>query len=130
MLAPKAQEALMFDRIKTLMTRWQDAKEIDALSERDLDDLGMTRDQVLAFSRMPADIADRVTHMAAIFGLSDADLRRNQQDYRDILSTCSTCRDRAKCSHLLGRGADAVASEASFCLNAEVFEARAAQPAA
>ena len=49
----------MFDRIKTLMTRWQDAKEIDALSERDLDDLGMTRDQVLAFSRMPADIADQ-----------------------------------------------------------------------
>ena len=105
----------MFDRIKTLMTRWQDAKEIDALSERDLDDLGMTRDQVLAFSRMPADIAD---------------LRRNQQDYRDILSTCSTCRDRAKCSHLLGRGADALAAEATFCLNAEVFEANTAQPAA
>ena len=120
----------MFERIKTLMTRWQDAKEIDALSERDLDDLGMTRDQVLAFSRMPADIADRVTHMAAIFGLSDADLHRNQQDYRDILSTCSTCRDRAKCSHLLGRGADALAAEATFCLNADVFEAHAAQPAA
>ena len=120
----------MFDRIKTLMTRWQDAKEIDALSERDLDDLGMTRDQVLAFSRMPADIADRVTHMAAIFGLSDADLHRDQSEYHEILSTCSTCRDRAKCSHLLGRGADALAAEATFCLNAEVFESHATQPAA
>ena len=120
----------MFDRIKTLMTRWQDAKEIDAMSARELDDLGMTRDQVLAFSRMPADIADRVTHMAAIFGLSAEEVQRNQQDYHAILSTCSTCRDRTKCSHLLGRGADALASEASFCLNAEVFEANTTQPAA
>ena len=118
----------MFTRIKTLMTRWQDAQEIDAMTARELDDLGMTRDQVLAFSRMPPDIADRITHMAAIFGLSDADLHRNQQDYRDILSTCSTCRDRAKCSHLLARGTDVWPSEASFCLNVEVFESRAAQP--
>jgi hypothetical protein len=118
----------MFTRIKTLMTRWQDAQEIDAMTARELDDLGMTRDQVLAFSRMPPDIADRVTHMAAIFGLSAEEVQRNQQDYHAILSTCSTCRDRAQCSHLLARGTDVWPSEASFCLNAEVFESRAAQP--
>ena len=38
----------MFDRIKALTHRWQDLKEIAQLSQRDLDDLGMTRDQVEA----------------------------------------------------------------------------------
>lgn len=120
----------MFERIKSLMERWHDIKEIDALSERDLDDLGMSRDQVQAFARMPRDISDRVKHMAAIFGLSDAELQVNHEGYLEILSTCGSCRDRAKCSHLLARGADASPLEADFCLNAETFAAQAAQPAA
>ena len=120
----------MFDRIKTLMTRWQDAKEIDAMSARELDDLGMTRDQVRAFSRLPADIAGRVAHMASIFGVSAAELQRNNQAYHEILSTCSTCRDRTKCSQLLAQGDVASVQEAAFCLNAEVFEAHSAKPVA
>ena len=53
----------MFDRIKALTHRWQDLKEIAQLSQRDLDDLGMTRDQVEAFARMPQDVPDRVRAM-------------------------------------------------------------------
>ena len=121
----------MFERIKALMDRWHDIKEIDSLSERDLNDLGMSRDQVQAFARMPRDISDRVKHMAAVFGISDAELQSNHEAYIDILSTCGGCRDRAKCAHLLARGTDASPLEASeFCLNAETFTARAEQPAA
>ena len=63
----------MFERIKALMERWHETKEINELSDRDLSDLGMSREQVQAFSRMPRDIADRVKHMAAVFGLSEAE---------------------------------------------------------
>ena len=119
----------MFERIKALMERWHDVKEINDLSERDLSDLGMSRDQVQSFARMPRDIADRVKHMAAIFGLSEAALQANHDAYLDILSTCGSCRDRAQCTHLLARSTDASPLEADFCLNAETFTAQAEQPA-
>lgn len=120
----------MFERIKTLMQRWHDIKEINALSDRDLADLGMSRGQVEAFARMPRDISDRVAHMAAVFGLSNAELHMNHEAYLGLLSTCGTCRDRAQCSHVLARGALATPAEAGFCLNAESFAAQAAHPAA
>ena len=120
----------MFERIKALMERWHDVKEINELSQRDLDDLGMSRDQVQAFARMPHDIGQRVKHMAAIFGISEAELQVNHDAYLEILSTCGYCRDRAKCAHLLAQGADASALEAEFCLNYDTFNALADQPVA
>lgn len=120
----------MFERIKALMGRWQDLKEVDSLSERDLDDLGMSRDQVRAFIRMPHDIADRVKHMAEIFGIGEEELHLNHESYVEILSTCGTCKERGKCSHLLAHAATAKPADAGFCLNAETFAAQAAQPAA
>lgn len=119
----------MFERIKALMERWHDLKEINDLTDRDLQDLAMSREQVQAFARMPRDISDRVKHMAAIFGISDVALQVDHDAYLEILSTCGACRDRASCAHLLAR-ADASPLEADFCLNATVFEAQAAQTAA
>lgn len=120
----------MFERIKALMDRWHDIKEVSQLTERDLDDLGMSRDQVEAFARMPRDISERVAHMAAIFGLSEAELKVNHEDYLGILSTCGACRERGKCTHLLAKGQSAHPAEAMFCGNAEAFEAQAAHPVA
>ncbi len=119
----------MFERIKALMERWHDIKEINDLTEHDLDDLGMSREQVLAFARMPHDISDRVKHMGRVFGIPDTALQLDHNSYLEILSTCGSCRDRSKCAHLLARE-DAVPQEASFCLNAEVFAAEAERPAA
>jgi hypothetical protein len=118
----------MFERIKALMERWHDIKEINALSDRDLDDLGMSRDQVQAFARMPRDVSERVAHMAAVFGLTDAELHMNHDAYLGLLSTCGSCRDRAQCAHVLARGPLATPAEADFCLNAESFAAQAARP--
>lgn len=119
----------MFERIKALLERWHDVKEINALSERDLDDLGMSRDQVQAFARMPRDISERVSHMAAVFGLSDAEIHMNHEAYLGLLTTCGSCRARNQCTHVLAKGALAVPAEATFCLNAENFAAQAAHPA-
>jgi uncharacterized protein YjiS (DUF1127 family) len=115
--------AQMFERIKALVEKWRDLKEVDGLTDRDLDDLGMSRDQVQRFVRMPTDIADRVGHMAAIFGLDAADLQRNQQAYIDLLETCGTCTARAACSRVLDMGAAAKPEDCSFCRNAANFAA-------
>ena len=113
----------MFDRIKALMHRWQNLNEIAHLSQHELDDLGMTRDQVEAFVRMPQDVPDRVIAMAQIFGLTEAQVRADHDRYHDLLYTCGQCKDRKNCSKTLERGALAKPSDAEFCLNKASFVA-------
>lgn len=111
----------MLTRIRALIDRWHQIKSLDALTDRDLSDLGMSRAQVEAFIRMPADVPDRVAKMAAIFGIPAADIRANHADYLEILGTCGQCRDRAACGHLLSRADVARPEEAGFCPNAPSF---------
>ncbi len=119
----------MFERIKALMDRWGELKEVDRLSEHELDDLGMTREQLRAFIQMPHDVGERVRHMGAIFGLSAEDLQANHDQWLEILTTCGQCRHRGECGHALAkRGTQP--DEVGFCLNAQTFAAEAAQPAA
>lgn len=111
----------MFDRIRALIHRLHEVQEVNALSDRDLDDLGMTRQQVLAFLDMPRDISERVTAMGAIFGLSETELKRDHGLWVEILSTCGHCADRSACTRLLARGDHAQKSEATFCGNRDAF---------
>lgn len=111
----------MFERIKALIHRWDDIREVSTLTDRDLDDLGMTREQLEAFVRMPHDINDRVTAMAAIFDVPETVLRRDQDQWLNLLHTCGTCKERGACKHVLERGARSRAKDAEFCLNAGDF---------
>jgi hypothetical protein len=120
----------MFDRIRALIVRWHELKEIEALSERDLDDLGMTRDQVRAFAAMPPDVPDRVAAMGAIFGLNPAELKANHALWLDLLETCGGCGDRGACGLVLAKGDLGRAADCSFCRNRVTFEGLAARSAA
>lgn len=111
----------MFDRIRALITRLHEVQEVNALSDRDLDDLGMTRAQVLDFLDMPRDINQRVTAMGAIFGLSERELKRDHGLWVEILSTCGHCADRTACTKLLAKGDQAKPGEATFCANRGAF---------
>lgn len=111
----------MFDRIRSLIHRLHEVTEADALSDRDLTDLGISRDQLLAFLRMPQDITERVTAMAAIFGVPEADLKRDYPQWIDLLTTCGHCADRGACRKVLDKGTTARPEEASFCGNRAVF---------
>ena len=111
----------MFDRIRSLIHRLHEVSEADALTDRDLDDLGINRDQLLAFLRMPQDITERVTAMAAIFGVPQEDLKRNYPQWIDMLSTCGHCADRGACAKLLAKGSEARPAEATFCGNRGTF---------
>lgn len=112
----------MFDRIKTLLARWHEIREVEALSDRDIADLGLTRDQLAHFVRMPADVEERVTHMAAVFGLSEDEVKASHAQWVELLEVCSGCTDRATCSHVLAKGAAAQPSDCGFCLNRATFD--------
>lgn len=115
----------MFERIKALIDRWNEVREVSALTDRDLDDLGMSRAQVEAFVRMPHDVADRVVAMARIFGLSEAEVKADHAEWLELLETCGTCHDRGACKLVLERGELSRPQECSFCLNSHQFEAKA-----
>lgn len=117
----------MFNRIRTLIDRLHEVQEINALSDRDLDDLGMSREQVLGFLRMPRDISERVTAMGRIFGISELELKRDHAQWVDLLTVCGHCADRAACTHVLAKGSAAQPAEAHFCGNRAVFGTLAAQ---
>jgi uncharacterized protein YjiS (DUF1127 family) len=121
-------ESPIFDRIRTLIRHLHDVTEINALSDRDLSDLGISRDQLLDFLRMPQDISARVTAMAAIFGVPEDQLRRNYPQWVDLLTTCGHCADRSACAKVLDRGSEADPAEASFCGNRQVFAHLSAHP--
>lgn len=107
----------MFQRIKTLVDHWHELREVESLTDRDLDDLGMTREQVEAFVRMPNDVPDRVAAMARIFGLTDEELKANHEAYMDLLHTCSHCKARRACSVVLERAEFATPQDVGFCMN-------------
>jgi Domain of unknown function (DUF1127)/Family of unknown function (DUF6455) len=113
----------MFDRIKTLLHRWSEFKEVNALTDRDLADLGLSRAQVVAFTQMPSDISDRVAAMGAIFGIPEVDLKRDHAQWVDLLETCGPCSHRAACSAVLAKADQSHPSDCSFCLNRESFAA-------
>lgn len=117
----------MFDRIRTLIQHLHDVTEANALSDRDLADLGISRDQMLQFLRMPQDISERVAAMGAIFGVPEADLKRDHGQWIDLLTTCGHCADREACSKVLAKGSAAQPSEATFCGNRSTFTDFAAQ---
>lgn len=111
----------MFNRIRTLIQHLHDVTEVNALSDQDLDDLGLSRAQLLDFLRMPHDITERVTAMGAIFGVPEAELKRNHPQWVDLLSTCGHCADRGACAKVLAKGDAATPDEAPFCGNRAVF---------
>lgn len=114
----------MFDRIKALVQRWNEVREVSALTDRDLSDLGMSRAQVEAFVRMPQDVPDRVVAMAQIFGLSEADIKANHAEWLDLLETCGSCHDRDACAVVLDRADLSHPCDCGFCLNADCFTAK------
>ena len=116
----------MLERLKELAARWRDIKEIDALTDRDLHDLGMSRAQIEAFARMPRDTAERMAHMAANFGITEAELKADYSLYLELMGTCGNCHDRASCALVLSKGDLARPSDCAFCPNAGAFAGMAA----
>ncbi|MCF1709180.1 hypothetical protein L0V05_10160 [Tabrizicola sp. J26] len=115
----------MFERLRMMFDLWRDQREIEALSDREVEDLGVTRDQLRAFARLPMDVPERLTAMAAIFGLSEADLKQNYADYLELLEVCAHCGARRQCAETLDSFATARPEACGFCPNAGTYAQKA-----
>ncbi len=111
----------MFERIRYLWKRAADEEAVLALSERELADLGVSRDQALALVRMPPEVPERVAAMAKIFGVTEADLAGNRADWEELLTTCAACAETRICRRFLARD-ERDPANARFCPNAPHFE--------
>lgn len=117
----------MFHRIRNLIDRLHAVQEVNALSNQDLDDIGMSREQVLDFLNMPRDINERIIAMGRIFGISELELKRDHLQWVDLLTVCGHCADRGACARVLSKGDAARPSEAHFCGNRASFSTLATQ---
>ncbi|MEH7828203.1 DUF6455 family protein [Gemmobacter denitrificans] len=113
----------MRERLQTLFAKWRSLTEIEALTERDLTDIGLNRAQIEDFVRMPADTTARMARMAAIFGLTVEDLKRDHGAWLDRVQTCGHCGERRRCSQVLEQADAASPAQAGFCPNAADYAA-------
>ena len=111
----------MFTRIRALLQRLVEVQEVNALTDRELDELGVSRAQVLDFLRMPRDTTQRVTAMGAIFGIPEAELTRDHAQWVELVSVCGHCADRHACAKVLAKGDAADPAQVTFCGNREAF---------
>lgn len=86
---PGEMTSSVLDRFRALIHRPQEVAEINAPTDRDLDDLGMSRGQMLDFLRMPLDITERANAMGAIFGVPKAMLRHDHAQWVELLTTAA-----------------------------------------
>lgn len=115
----------MFNRIRRFFELARDADAVAALSERELADLGVSRDQALNLVSLPPDVPGRVAAMGRIFGLSEQELTRDRVAWRELLETCHHCRALPACRRFLGQrpgGEGARHEAAGFCPNRASFE--------
>lgn len=119
----------MFERIRQIFDRWHALEELARMSDQDLADLGVTRDQALTLATMPQDVPERLRAMAAIFGLSEDDLHRDHATWLEITETCASCGARPACKRKLEREAvfegSVLPDEVAFCPNARTYKALA-----
>ncbi|MCX7888990.1 MAG: DUF1127 domain-containing protein [Rhodobacteraceae bacterium] len=98
--------------------------EIDALSARDLDEIGLSRGELHRIVDAPADVVVRQGLMAGRFGLTDLDFQFNRHDYAASLAQCGACAAAVECAAFLD-DPGAPAAEARFCPNRDIFAALA-----
>lgn len=107
----------MLDRLRKMFEQYRDLSEVAGLSDRDLADLGVSRDQARQLAALPDAVPERIAAMGRIFGLSEADLHRDRAIWQEMLAVCQNCRELRACRKLLDQAQTAVPGDAGFCPN-------------
>lgn len=115
----------MLARLQRIFRRHEDLETVAALSDRELADIGITREQALHLVALPQDVTERVVEMARIFGVPEDELQRNRAEWVEMLQVCDTCQHLPACQHLLQVSEFATPEAAGFCPNKANFERHA-----
>ena len=106
----------MMERFRALFRRSRDQHDLMAMSDRELADLGVSRAQALALSRLPDDVPGREQAMGRIFGLSEAELSENREVWHELLQSCNHCAALPQCARYMA-GPSQLRHETGFCPN-------------
>jgi len=120
---------MMMERFLRLFRLSRDLHDLEALSDADFVDLGVSRSEALQLASLPDEVPVRVTEMAKVFGLDATALLADRRVWNEILHSCNNCDDLGTCRRFLARDAgDEAANPADvdFCPNRETFTALAA----
>lgn len=108
----------MLDRLSHILHRWTALSITGGPTDRDLSELGLSRDQADRLAHLPRTVPERMSAMAAIFGLTPADLEANRADWIEVAENCAECRHKGACKTTLAKGPAATREETGFCPNA------------
>jgi hypothetical protein len=107
----------MLERLRRMFEHYRDLAEVSALSDRDLMDLGVSRDQAMQLASLPDDVPGRVAAMGKIFGIPEDDLHRDRATWQELLAVCHQCRELRACRSLMDRAETATPGDVGFCPN-------------
>lgn len=106
--------------------REQMAREIAALSDREVHDLGMDRSELLAMAQVPRKLRERMETMALVFGVDPSEVYASRGRNVDLVKTCSQCTDLERCAAELSSPANTGPERCDFCPNSAAFREIAA----
>jgi len=117
---------MLMDRFLHLFRVSRDLHEIEAMNDRELADLGVTRSEAVALAQMPDDVPARVTAMAKVFGLDPAEVMQDRRVWTELLQTCAQCGDLGTCHRFMAREDPEEPVDTrrlTFCPNRRTFDA-------
>lgn len=115
----------MMEWLKQKQEHHRQQAEIKALSESDLNDIDLSRDELLSVVAAPEAVLQRQTAMAARFGLNEGEMNKHRHDMVVAVVACTHCGSTRECGRYLAGQAGSEAA-ADFCPNAGLYNVIAA----
>lgn len=107
---------LLVERLR----RTQAHQELAALDDRQLEDLGLTRDELVLAVAGAAEAPERVGMMAGRLGIEPAAFETRRSMLNEMVRRCAACRTKVICAWWLAEGG-AEDAYREFCPNAGRF---------
>lgn len=102
------------------LTRSQDFQELSGLDDRQLDDIGIERGELMLVVAGAAEAPERVGMMACRLGIEAEALEARKPLLNEMTKRCAACRTKLICAWWLAEGGDEDAFR-EFCPNAGRF---------
>lgn len=115
----------MMERFLRMFRLSRDMHEIEAMTDTELADLGVSRTEALSLAALPDDVPVRVGAMARIYGLEVDDLLADRRVWHELLHGCNHCTDLATCHRFMARAepeAPVDPAALAFCPNRATFD--------
>lgn len=106
----------MFEWIRRNTDRRRNLREIAALDERDLADIGLGREALEHLVVTNPGVYEQMDRMGALHGLTHSDLQNDRAEFAALVAVCEDCAAKSRCQGALGRAETSVA-DVGFCPN-------------